>query len=272
MNKTRRLSVATKKLPRKRPTRKRKKVRKYRVSPLWVGAALGAAIVLAVLLPHWLGNGDHTTGGRVPPGYTKYVLDISHYNKEIVWDSLKVAVDRKGRTTKDVAAAREIRPLKGVIIKATEGESMRDGDFASSWEAAGRSGIPRGAYHFFRSSKDPLKQAQNFIAAVTLAHADLPPVLDIETLHRGCTREQLNAAALTWLQTVEKHYGRTPVVYTSDSFARDNLDESITGHYPLWIARYNSEPPRTPGWALWQFSDKAVVYGIRGYVDLSVMP
>ena len=149
---------------------------------------------------------------------------------------------------------------------------MQDGRFAAYWEAAGKAGIPRGAYHFFRTSSDPEAQARNYIATVHLSHKDLPPVLDIETLHRGCSKDQLNRNALTWLRAVEEHYGRTPVVYTSDSFARDNLGPEITRHYPLWIARYNSEPPRTENWMLWQFSDKAVVCGVRGYADLSVIP
>jgi len=263
--------MVTKKLPPQKKARRKKKARKYRIRPAAVLLAL-AALVLTVLFPHLLSKGDHTTGARVPEGYTRYVLDISHFNRGIVWDSLKVAVDRKGRTTKDIRSAREIRPLAQVIVKATEGVSMQDDRFAEYWEAAGKAGIPRGAYHFFRSSKDAALQAQNYIATVTLSHKDLPPVLDIETMHRGCTREQLNAGALAWLRAVEAHYGRTPVVYTSDAFARDNLDEAVTGHYPLWIARYNSEPPRTEGWTAWQFSDKAVVYGIRGYVDLSVIP
>ena len=271
MRKTNKFNSRTKKLqPRKRKSG-RKKGRKIRLSPLALAAILGA-VLAAILIPHWILGGDRTTGARVPEGYTRYVLDVSHFNREIVWDSLKVAVDRNGRTTKNIREAREIRPLERVIIKATEGESMRDERFAASWEAAGKAGIPRGAYHFFRSSKDPLVQARNFTSTVTLAHGDLPPVLDIETMHLGCSREQLNSAALAWLQAVEAHYGRIPIVYTSDSFARDNLDETITGHYPLWIARYNSAPPRTENWTLWQFSDKAVVYGVRGFVDLSVMP
>jgi len=251
--------------------RKKKKDRKFTL-PWWVAAVSLAVLALAILVPHWIENGDHTTGAPVPPGYRHYTLDISHHNKEIVWDSLKVIIDRDGRTSKDVMAAREILPLTQVIIKATEGLTLKDDRFQEYWAEAGRVGITRGAYHFFRTSTDPLQQARNYIETVALTHKDLAPVLDLETLHNGCTREELNRNALTWLQTVEKHYGRKPVVYTSDKFARDILLADITEHYPLWIARYNPEPPLTAGWIRWQFSDKAVVYGIKGYVDLSVLP
>ena len=71
---------------------------------------------------------------------------------------------------------------------------------------------------------------------------------------------------------MEKHYGRKPIVYTSDSFARDILSSDITAQYPMWIARYNKKEPRFADWAMWQFTEEAVVYGANGgYVDLSVI-
>ena len=81
----------------------------------------------------------------------------------------------------------------------------------------------------------------------------------------------LNRRALTWLKAVEKHYGRRPVVYTSDRFALDILSSDITEHYPLWIARYGGKTPDSPACTMWQFTDRAVIHGIRGYVDLSVV-
>ncbi len=263
---------AQRKTLRKPASSKRKRKQRKLNLPWWSVAAAIAAVVLAVSLPYWIATADHSVGAPVPEGgYRHYAVDLSHHNKDIQWDSLRIVIDRQGRTSKDILRSREILPVSQVFLKATEGESMKDDRFDEYWAQAARVGIPRGAYHFFRTSKDPLLQAQNFISAVTLTHADLPPVLDVETIHSGCTPEELNRKALTWLKTVEAHYGRKPMVYTNDKFALDILSEDITGHYPLWIARYNSAPPRTSGWSRWQFSDKAVVYGIRGYVDLSVI-
>lgn len=230
-------------------------------------------LLAAVLLPHLLGRGDPEQGAAVPQGYRHFVLDLSHNNpREVVWDSLKVVLDRSGHTSRNLREAQRILPLSHVVMKATEGVRHQDRNFEAWWEEAGRVGLSRGAYHFFRSSRDPEAQAQNYIGRVTLTHHDLPPILDIETVHGGCTREELNRKALRWLQTVEKHYGRRPIVYTGDAFARDWLQADITAHYPLWIARYNPEPPRTAGWRYWQFTDQAVVYGVSGTVDLSVIP
>lgn len=125
---------------------------------------------------------------------------------------------------------------------------------------------------FFRSSKNPETQARSYIQTVGhLRESDLPPILDIETIHKGCTRKELNDKALAWLKIVEDHYGRKPIVYSYESFINDNLTDEIRRNYPLWVARYREEKPEREGWAMWQFTDKAVVYGIDGPVDLNVI-
>ena len=253
---------------RNKKARKKPRTRK-KLSPWWILGALFVVITVAIGLPHWLSSGNPDTGAAVPEGYHHFVLDISHHQpREIQWDSLKVVLDSKGRTSKNLSGAKAILPLQHVIMKATEGESMKDPHFSAWWQEAGH--LSRGAYHFFRSSRDPQLQAQNYIQTVELSHKDLPPVLDIETVHEGCTKEQLNAKALKWLRMVEAHFGRTPIVYTSDSFAKDWLGREIRENYPLWIARYNTLEPETQGWRFWQFTDRAVVYGVKGKVDLSV--
>ena len=212
-------------------------------------------------------------GAALPPAaFSALGIDISHNNAgPIVWDSLRVMVDRSGRTVRDLEQARKVYPVKFVFIKATEGLTMRDPEFKSNWSEAGKRDIQRGAYHFFRTSKDGAAQARHFIKTVgPLRHGDLPPVLDLETIHRGCTYKLLNERALQWLQTVEKHYGRKPIVYTSDSFARDIIDRKIKDNYPIWIAHYGVDAPIHEGWTYWQFTDRAYIYGMPEPVDLSI--
>ena len=180
--------------------------------------------------------------------------------------------DKHGHTTKSINKAERIIPVSYVILKASEGISLKDKNFKKNWKAAGKAGLGRGAYHFFRTSKSPEVQARNFINAVgRIKESDLPPILDIETTHKGYTKDQLNAAALTWLKIVGEHYGRAPIVYSSEAYIRDILSDKIRENYPLWIARYRFFPPDREDWAIWQFTDKAVVYGIDGLVDLNVM-
>lgn len=228
------------------------------------------ALVAFLSIPYVTIRYARDRGAVLPSGAKHFGIDISHYQSGIVWDSLKVMADSKGKTVRDIRLAAKIYPVEFVFIKATEGESMTDGRFRDSWTAAGNAGIARGAYHFFRSSKNPLRQAQNFISTVgELGDADLPPVLDIESMHRGCSKEQLNAAALVWLEEVEKHYGVKPIVYASDSYLREVLSSEVK-KYPIWVAHYRTPSPIYLNWTYWQFADDAVVHGVSGKVDLSV--
>lgn len=260
--------------PAKRPRRKKRKPKKVNIG-VWTAVGIAASVILAlaVMFISQGGGGGHETGAKVPPGDWRYGIDISHHNAgDIVWDSLYVLTDKRGKTIRDHHLAKDIRPVSFVFIKATEGVSMVDKDFKRNWQDAGRSGLRRGAYHFFRSSKDGEAQARLFIKMVgDLRFKDLPPVLDIETIHRGGSMKKLNEEALKWLETIEGHYGKKPIVYTGSSFARDWLSKRITDNYPVWIAHYEKDRPDFDGWIFWQFTDKAVVKGVPGPVDLSVM-
>ena len=261
---------------------KGRRKRKLKV-PAWAAVAAAALIVaLGIGLPlgrrAWLERqslgGDKARAGASLPAmaFSELGIDISHHNEgPILWDSLRVMVDRSGRTIRDLERARKVYPVKFVFIKATEGVSMKDPKFKSYWAEAGEHDIRRGAYHFFRSSRDGELQAKNFIATVgSLRHSDLPPVLDIETIHRGCTYKLLNERILQWLKAVEAYYGCKPIIYTSDSFARDIISEEIKKGYPIWIAHYEVESPLSKDWTYWQFTDRAHVYGMPGPVDLSI--
>ncbi len=256
------------------PRKRRRRKRKLKVPPAAAVAAAVLLVAIAVGLPLLRHARRSSEGGAPLPAVSFQALgiDISHNNAgPILWDSLRVMVDRSGRTVRNIEQARKVYPVKFVFIKATEGVSMRDPHFKSNWAEAGKRDIQRGAYHFFRSSRDGAIQARHFIETVgPLRHADLPPVLDIETIHRGCTNKLLNERALQWLKEVGNHYGRNPIVYTSDSFARDILSDEIKKNYPIWIAHYDTPLPYFMGWTYWQFTDRAWVYGMPEPVDISI--
>lgn len=256
---------------RKRPAaiRKRKK-RQIEVGIPVVGAVL-LALFIWTIWPYLSDRSSPEKGDRVPEGAYCYGIDISNYQEDIQWDSLMILTDRARRTIRSKITAKDIKPVSFVFIKSTEGSSMKDKKFRHHWQKAEEHNISKGAYHFFRSSKNGEVQARHFIKTVgKIGPNDLPPVLDIETIHKGCSRKTLNKRALDWLETVSEHYGRKPVVYSSASFIEDILSEEITKNYPIWVAHYETENPRHENWKIWQFTDKAIVYGIEGYTDLNV--
>lgn len=256
----------------KKRTGKKKTVRRRQLHiSMWSIAAILAITLICVFRPYFRNRSESETGAAVPPGAYSYGIDISHYQTKIIWDSLRVMTDSRRHTTSSKIHARDIKPLSFVIIKATEGAAMKDKRFHRHWNDAGSHDIKRGAYHFFRSSKDPQQQARLFIKTTgDIRPSDLPPILDIETIHKGCSRKLLNDKALIWLKAVENHYGRKPIVYSSSSFIIDILNDEIKRNYPIWVAHYGVESPRYKDWHIWQFTDRGIVYGIDGFVDLNV--
>ena len=173
-----------------------------------------------------------------------------------------------------------------MFAKATEGDFYADPTFAANWSGAKAAGLLRGAYHFFRSNVDPIKQSKKFIDYVnkTKDLGELPPVLDLET-HDGQTKDKIISRAKTWLDDVEKAFGRKPIIYSGPYFLQDYFSEAGGGppqwakNYPLWVAQYPNSyvPGLNPflprgwyAWTFWQYSDKGHVNGINASVDLNV--
>jgi lysozyme len=182
-------------------------------------------------------------------------IDVSDHQGSVDWNAVKQA----GKSF--------------AFIKATDGITWTDPDFATNWSGAKAAGLLRGAYHFYETNDDPTAQAENFLNAVQLEAGDLPPVVDIEKLHSGGSVSQVVKDLQTWLDVVEKATGRMPIIYTDRSFW-SSLGTSAFGLYPLWIAEYGVQSPSLPAgwanWTFWQFSESGTVTGVSGSVDLDV--
>lgn len=180
-------------------------------------------------------------------------IDVSHYQGKINWQ--KLAADGHDFT----------------FIKASEGKELWDNNFVANWEEAGRYGLRRGAYHFFRPEVKPETQAKNFLSQVNLSPGDLPPVLDVEAIGKLSPLELINAIDV-WAEMTEARYGVKPIIYTGQNF----YNRFLAGHideYPLWLARYDVEEPVTVcgrEYQFWQYTDKGRLPGIHGNVDRNV--
>jgi lysozyme len=196
-------------------------------------------------------------GIDMPVNYSMHGIDVSKFQREINWEAVKqMQVDK-------------IR-ISFTFIKATEGITRQDAAFKRNWQKAGKAGLVRGAYHFFYSTRDPIKQAINFRNVVQLESGDLPPVLDIE-MHNNQPAAVIRSTAKIWLEEMEKAYGVKPIIYTNLKFYNTYLGDEFND-YPLWIAHYyQKERPRVNReWLFWQHSDIGRVNGIKTIVDFNV--
>jgi lysozyme len=180
-------------------------------------------------------------------------LDVSEYQGNIDWD---------------VVDSLEGRPIRFVFVRATCGRDRKDAQFETNWKGAKK--YLRGAYHYYRPDENSLEQARKFIATVALQPGDLPPVLDIEQLPENQSIERLKIGLQKWLDTVEKHYHRKPIIYSGQRYYEDFLKEEFAA-YTFWVANYNFfAETLQPDWLFWQFSEKGRVEGIPEKVDVNL--
>jgi lysozyme len=185
-------------------------------------------------------------------GSTVTGIDVSHWDGAIDWSKMKAD------------------GVEFAFMKATEGLTFVDPNFATYWADAPPAGVIRGAYHFFHANDDPVQQADFFIATAGIPEAgDFPLTIDLE-VNDGLTGDQVGAAALTFLERVESVTGRTPIIYTSARVYDSVLGSppGNWGHYPLWDADYVDQCPNISsawsGWAFWQNTDTGKYGGLTG--------
>lgn len=194
------------------------------------------------------------------PSFERYPvqgLDISGHQGEINWPRVAQG------------------PWTFVYIKATEGGDFKDPSFERNWEQSRKTGLLRGAYHFYTFCKTGTEQAQNFIQSVPVEPGTLPPVVDLE-FGGNCSKRPSSAELIPevqlFLNRVEKHYTQKPVLYVTDTFAKTHLNKGQLARYSLWVRDILREPVlfNHRPWLVWQFSNRGRVPGIRERVDLNV--
>lgn len=214
------------------------------------------------------GEKKFRTGSKV------YGLDVSRHQGTWKWEDIALYANRKGEVfTSGTKAGHELQPAFFIIMKATEGADLVDPRYAANVAEAREGRIIKGAYHFMTTLSDIDDQISNFIDNAVVEEGDFPPVLDIETPHARVAEigvEEVRNMALTWLRTIEDHYGVKPVIYTNDLFRKTYLDTPEFRDYDFWLARYSKKGPESGNWLLWQFTQTGRPRGISVPADINV--
>ncbi len=196
---------------------------------------------------------------RSPRSYPIHGIDVSRWQGDIDWKRAR----RAG--------------VSFAFLKATEGGDVRDPQFKSHWRNAKRAGVRRGAYHYFYFCRSAAEQARWFIRNVPRDVNALPHVLDMEWNHQSRTCRarpsgtKVRAEARRFLNILERHYGKRPVIYTTVDFFR----ETGIGDLPdteFWLRSVAGHPSQVyPGqrWTFWQYTGTGQVPGIVGNVDIN---
>jgi len=170
-----------------------------------------------------------------------------------------------------------------VIHKATEGNYYQDSKCKSSLAGMAANGIARGVYHFFRKAISSNTQAQYFCDFIrgSITKNDLL-VLDVE--EGGETASQLWG----WTVYVQSQFPSNQIMIYSRAnvlnlIPMTNSQKDYFKQIPIWTAGYPANPdlyaappadyiPDQTRWGvvwLWQYSDKGIVTGVTGAVDVN---
>jgi GH25 family lysozyme M1 (1,4-beta-N-acetylmuramidase) len=181
-------------------------------------------------------------------------IDLSSFQPSFDWSA------EKGR-------------ISFAFMKATEGATVRDPDFAANWQQARALGIVRGAYHFAHPKNGAATDARAFLDVVRphgLNAGDLL-ALDLE-VSDGLSPARVAEYARNWCADVQQATGHTPVVYTFLSFAEQGNCAGL-GHHPLWIAEPSAPAgrPAVPApWSTWKFHQYGTTRVGSNTVDVNV--
>ncbi len=164
------------------------------------------------------------------------------------------------------------------IRKVADGSKI-DETFWPNWLGILRASMIRGVYVYFRPTRDAEEQAALVLSTLAYQRRDLPPVIDLET-SGGLEPAALVAKVEQWIDMVQRHTGRDPILYTGPGFWGSNMGKGSPriNRLPLWVADYSHSPPWLPEpWRevkraglFWQWTDRGEVPGIKGNVDLNV--
>jgi lysozyme len=224
--------------------------------PIVVGAFAACIGVLVAIAMHYARDGEEPPApAECQTGPTTPGIDVSYYQNAIQWKRVRKS---------------------GVLfafIRVSDGTTFPDPLFAKHWEGAGKEGILRGAYQYFRPDENAIAQADLLIAAIKRDRGELPPVIDVETTG-GKSPKAIAKAVGVWVERVRDKLGVEPIIYTGPDFWRVFVGSADHSSQPLWVAHYTTSCPTVPApwraWTFWQHTDKGVVPGIEGPVDLDV--
>lgn len=214
--------------------------------------------------------GHQTGGGTTVPSMT-HLVDVSRWQGQIDWSRLA-------------------GQAQGAWIKAAQGTTGIDPQYARNAAGAAAVHLPFGPYHYWVARLDPAAQAEHFHRTVQAAGAvpALPPMVDLEDPDAGLVNpDELRR----YVDRVRELFGTLPLVYTGAAWWTPG--RFMGGAAPrwaadllLWIARYgtndpdaSSAPPIVPApwgkWTIHQYTSRGpgAKYGASSeYIDLNRSP
>ena len=189
-------------------------------------------------------------------------IDVSKWNGNINWNSVKNS------------------GIDYVIIRAGYGTSTVDPQFKNYIEGARNAGLKIGVYWFSyaTSPEKAIVEAQKCLETISPYKNSIsyPVFFDFEydsvryANNNGVrvTKDSATKMANAFLNTV-KSKGYATGIYTNKDFSSTYYTEDLINSNNLWVAQYSSTNTFGKPYSIWQYSEKGIIPGVSGYVDLN---
>ncbi len=196
-------------------------------------------------------------------------VDVSYHNKSINWDAVRsdgidFAIVRLG--------------YRGWETGILHGDT----DFEQNLRGAKEAGLKVGVYVYSTAvnAEEAAEEASFVLSELKGFPLDFPVYFDTEQSgeYPNGRADKLSKArryeiVTSFCRTIEA--GGYPVgIYSGQNYLKNHVEISTFHGRPVWLASYTSRnrlPDFPYAYDLWQFTDCAVISGIRGVADLSAI-
>ena len=142
---------------------------------------------------------------------------------------------------------------------------------------AAEAGMDVGVYFFSQaiSEEEAREEAEFVITNLNEKKITYPVALDMGKVQNdsqrtdSLTKTQRTKIAKTFLSTI-KEAGYKPILYGTKNFLIQDIDYSKLTEYDIWLSQETDIPDYPYRFTLWQYTKRASIDGIAGYVNLNL--
>ncbi len=157
------------------------------------------------------------------------------------------------------------------------GRLVLDDNFRENIKGAKKNGLRTGVYFFSQAiSREEAEEEADFVLkALKKYKIDGPVALDSELIDSknartgDLTREERTDFCIAFCERIEEA-GYTPMIYADKAQLLAELDTERLTDYMIWYSDFGDKPDYPYEFALWQYTNKGKVPGIKGNVDLNL--
>lgn len=201
-------------------------------------------------------------------------IDVSKWQGEIDW--AKVKADGIDYAFIQVG-------FRGYGNSGILNESTRDPYFDINMQNAIANGIMVGVYVFSQATTEAeaIEEANYILDSIGNYPISMPLVIDYEYASTGSglggrlykaklSKKKATNVCMAFCKEIAEA-GYTPMIYANKSMLEDqlNADTLTNAGYRIWLANYTQNTSYNGAFDFWQYSEKGVVSGISGSVDMN---